>query len=116
MPQKPSNYGVNIGIEQFFTTIINRKKWGVFQYIVDLIRFNVEITFFTRKSPFYWEITFFTEVNKAISKVNKVIFKLKNYSIPIFTMNNPPFLLIYHFSGGVKMVNKEKWGGFLYLQ
>ena len=59
---------------------------------------------------FYPEITFFTEVNKAISKVNKVISEVKNCSIPIFTMNNPPFLLIYHFSGGVKMVNKEKWG------
>ena len=44
--------GWAVTIEQFFTTIINRKKWSVFQYIVDFIRFNVEITFFTRKSPF----------------------------------------------------------------
>ena len=43
---------VNIGIKQFLTTIINRKTWGDVQYILDFIRFTVEIPFFTRKSPF----------------------------------------------------------------
>ena len=59
---------------------------------------------------FYSNITFFTEVNDVISEVNKLISEVKTCSIHIFTMNNPPFLLIYHFSGGVKMGNKEKWG------
>ena len=64
---------------------------------------------------FYLDITFFTEVNDVISEVNKLISEVKNCSIPIFTMNNPPFLLIYHFSGGVKNLRVEM-GGYLYSQ